>query len=94
MTYAAAGVTRICSHCDYGYALDQDNNCKVQCAEGCLKCDENNVCIECDHYRGWWSTSPHNCTNPNFDYYNPDYNAHIIKGMIFVAIFLATAITF
>jgi hypothetical protein len=78
-TYATAGVTTTCSHCDYGYALDQDNNCKLSCAEGCLKCDESNVCIECDHYRNWWSTSPHNCTHPSFDYYNPDYSAVLVR---------------
>ena len=80
MTYTSAGVTQTCSQCDYGYSLDPDNNCKLQCAEGCLKCDYKGVCIECDHYRNWWSTSPHNCTNPTFDYYYPNYDAGILKG--------------
>jgi hypothetical protein len=43
------------------------------------------VCIECDHYRNWWSTSPHNCTNPNFDYYNPNYNAMVVNALTFMA---------
>jgi hypothetical protein len=82
MTYTSAGVVQTCSHCDYGYSLDQDNNCKLQCAEGCLKCNELGVCIECDHYRNWWSTSPHNCTNPTFDYYYPNYNSNLLNVAI------------
>lgn len=83
MTYnAQGGVIYECSQCDYGYALDPDNNCKVSCAEGCLKCDANHVCIECDWYRNWWATSPHNCTNPTFDYYHPKYNANILKAVV------------
>lgn len=94
MTYTASGVTQVCSQCDYGYALDQDNNCKVSCAEGCLKCDVDRVCIECDHYRNWWSTSPHNCTNPQFDYYNPYYSAAIVKGFTFIALMISTTLLY
>lgn len=82
MTYTSAGVTYVCAQCDHGYALDHDNNCKVSCAEGCLKCDANHVCIECDHYRNWWSTSPHNCTNPTFDYYNPKYGSSVMVRIL------------
>lgn len=78
MTYNAQGVMYECAQCDYGYSLDQDNNCKVSCAEGCLKCDARHVCIECDFYRGWWSNSPHNCTKQGFDYYNPIYGASVV----------------
>ena len=94
MTYAAAGATQTCSHCDYGYSLDPDNNCKLQCAEGCLKCDQNHVCIECDHYRNWWSTSPHNCTHPTFDYYYPNYRAGILGGLAFFVVVVSTLFVF
>lgn len=93
MTYQAnGGVLYECAQCDYGYALDNDNNCKVSCAEGCLKCDEKHVCIECDWYRNWWSTSPHNCTNPDFDYYKPKYDARILKTIFAVAAFAAVGL--
>lgn len=57
-----------CSQCDYGYALDSNNVCVPQCTEGCLKC-ENQICVECDFYRSFWMTSPHNCTNTEYQYW-------------------------
>jgi len=83
-----------CNQCDYGYALDENNICKRTCAEGCLKC-LGNVCQICDYARGWWMTSPNNCTNKKFNYYKPDYGlsmkfvlsyllAGIMAAMIYV----------
>ena len=68
-------VTQFCAECDYGYALNEMNQCVVSCSEGCMKCNKDHLCEECNWRKGWWSTSPHNCTNPNFNYYD-EWNRH------------------
>ena len=78
MTYSGTlgeNVVQTCAECDYGYSLNATGGCSISCAEGCLRCNADNVCVECNWRKGWWSTSPNNCTNPNFNWYK-EWNAH------------------